>query len=255
MFSSKKLLTQARQPAYFRVGDMAAGIGTSEFFVRIDDRETINQARRILAGQEPPLNIGGTIVKSPACWNPGWGYHYDPVSVHLFEVAVEVCDAAYWYVEENLNDVGGAFLPGNDHCNWGSFLIEEVEGSCPFTSNQTHAYCCEIPDSHNAASNTRRVNVNFKSSFNVSELSDIYWARIEVDHGEGWTVLLELMNPDCTGIWGLTCSAEATLMPGNGYQRYRVRWLDQAKEPISPWSYTNPVMQFTSSLPTNNPSC
>ena len=265
MFSSKKLFMQSHQPAHFRVGDKATGIGTAAFFVRIEDQNTINQARRILAGQEPPLNVGGTIIKSPACWNPGWSYHYDPGSVYLFENAVEVCDAAYWYVEENLADVGGAFLPGNGHCNWGSFLIEEVDGSCSlrpglpepiFVPNPIEAYCCEVPDSYSSVSNTKRVKINFKSYLNFAEPpNDDYRARIDVDYGEGWVGFNDLMNPDCTGIWGATCSAEAPLLPGKGYQRYRVRWLDSGREPISPWSYTNPVMQFTQPLPTNNPVC
>lgn len=243
MFSSKKFLAQAKKPAYFRVGDKAAGIGTAAFFVRVEDQNAINQARRILEGQEPPLNVGGTIIKSPACWNPGWSYHYDPGSVHLFEVAVEVCDAAYWYVEENLADVGGAFLPGNDHCNWGSFLIEEVDGSCPHEAG-LDAHCCEVPDSYSAISNTRRVNVKFSGNGQG-------WANVEVDYGEGWVGFNTVEA--CPG----SCSVEAPLLPGKGYQRYRVRIQDDMLEPanFTPWSYTNPVMQFTQPLPTNNPVC
>ncbi len=243
MFSSKKLFMQAHQPAHFRIGDIATGIGTAAFFVRIDDQNTINRARRILAGQEPPLNVGGTIVKSAACWNPGWGYHYDPHSVYLFEVAVEVCDAAYWYVEENLADVGGAFLPGNDHCNWGSFLIEEVDGSCPHEAG-LDAYCCEVPDSYSPSSNTRRVNIKF---YGIGATEG--WANVEVDYGEGWVGF----NTVLAG----SGSVEAPLLPGVGYQKYRVRIQDDMLEPtnFTPWSYTNPVMQFIANIPTNNPVC
>jgi hypothetical protein len=261
MFSTKKLFFKSTAPAYFRVGDTA---GTSSFFVRIEDPQTIQQARNILAGLEPPMNVGGTIVKEPICWNRGnpltgteWSYHYDPSSVYLFEASMEVCDAAYWYVEDNLQDVGGEFLPGNRHCNWSSFLIEEVDGGCPFYPSPTHAYCCEIADSYDSMSNTRNVAVKFYSHFHFPQVTETYRVDIDVDYGDGkgWVGFNTLINPECTGIFGAVCSAEAPLLPGTGYQRYRVRWLDQGREPISPWSYTNPVMKFTSNLPTNNPIC
>lgn len=251
MFSTKKIFASSRKEdaaAHFRIGDMAGTQGSTDFFVRIEDPQTIRQARHILEGLEPPMNVGGTIVKETACWNPGWSYHYDPSSVYLFENAVEVCDAAYLYVEENLQDVGGAFLPGNNHCNWSSFLIEEVDESCPQDPG-LRAYCCEVADSYSSISNTRRVNVRIVSQ------TPAQWIYIEVDYGDGngWVGFNHINNQDCSSM----CSFEAPLFPGVGYQRYRVRFQDKSMDPTetTPWSYTNPVMEFNSNLPTNNPIC
>lgn len=48
---------------------------------------------------------------------------------------MEVCDAAVDYVEENLADVGGAFLPNSFWCPWGSRILRELtageDGSSP----------------------------------------------------------------------------------------------------------------------------
>jgi hypothetical protein len=46
--------------------------------------------------------------------------------VRFFEVAIEVCDATMPYVEDHLDEVGGAFLPGGYWCPWTSRLTREV---------------------------------------------------------------------------------------------------------------------------------
>ena len=49
-----------------------------------------------------------------------------PDSIEFFDVAAEVCDATMRYVEEHLDEVGGAFLSGNRWCPWGSKLTGEL---------------------------------------------------------------------------------------------------------------------------------
>ena len=70
------------------------------------------------------------IVKESSCWNPNYGYHYDPNTVQFFEFGMEVCDANFVYVQDNLDEAGGAFLPGLRHCPWESFIVDEVTVVC-----------------------------------------------------------------------------------------------------------------------------
>ncbi|WPB77176.1 hypothetical protein KYC5002_50385 [Archangium violaceum] len=44
----------------------------------------------------------------------------------FFDVAIEVCDADMGFVQEHLDEAGGAFLPGFLWCPWNSRLKREV---------------------------------------------------------------------------------------------------------------------------------
>ena len=126
MFSSTKFFGKSRGEAYFKVGD-----GQSpDFVLKLTDPEKVNQARRQVQGAEPSLHVTGIIVKETACWNPNYSYRYDPATVDFFELSMEVCDASFRYVQENLADAGGAFLPGLRFCPWSSYLIEEIFPEC-----------------------------------------------------------------------------------------------------------------------------
>ena len=80
-------------------------------------------------------NVGGTptgvVDGSDAGWpyNPNWGYHLAPESIQFFDAAIEVCDAHPYYVEEHLDEVCGAFLPGCVWCPFSSRVIAEVRTS------------------------------------------------------------------------------------------------------------------------------
>lgn len=125
MFSTKKFMTAGSQkPAYFRLGDN----WTSDFILRLDDPLKIQAARLEVAN--PARHVNGIIVKERACWNPNYGYHFDPDTVGLAELSPEVCDAAFWYVDEHLADAGGAFLPGLRFCPWACRFVEEVHPPC-----------------------------------------------------------------------------------------------------------------------------
>ncbi|MCI0389657.1 MAG: hypothetical protein MOB07_12970 [Acidobacteria bacterium] len=125
--------TASSEEAYF-VFDVQPRPET--FTVRITDPAKIKTARDILSGVEKNvIGIIGAIVKSPACYNPPWSFHLDPESMAFFGVAPEVCSSSIQIVENNLAEVGGAFLPGNRWCPWTSRLLREIpKPDCPITT-------------------------------------------------------------------------------------------------------------------------
>jgi hypothetical protein len=257
MFSSKKILfsnrptstvatttatpTTTAEPTtgLFRIGDSNG----ADFFVRVEDQEKANQFRRIINGTEPNLRVGGTIIKENVCWNPNWSYHYDPQSVYLFESSVEVCDASFQYVEDNLADAGGAFLPNNNHCPWASYLVEEVDSTCPI-ANESNPII--------GASNTRRININW---LNLN-LLDLMYIEVDYADGNGWLGYQHIPNSDSKSTYK---QAIGSLFPGTKYQRYRLRYQSGSNDPteFTNWSYTNILYQFKNGTtePTNNNIC
>ncbi|MEU7277393.1 calmodulin-binding protein [Streptomyces sp. NPDC045431] len=98
-----------------------------KFVFQLTDPTRIQEARDILSGKEKDkIHVMGRIIKRAAPYNPGWSFHLDPGTIHFFEVAIEVCDASVMYVEDHLDEAGGAFLPGLYWCPWGSRLLREV---------------------------------------------------------------------------------------------------------------------------------
>lgn len=97
------------------------------FIIKLTKPDQIKRARKILSGEETrAVHVMGTVVKSQAPYNKAWSYQLAPDSITFFENAIEVCDGAIHYVEEHLKEVGGAFLPKNVFCPWGSILKEEL---------------------------------------------------------------------------------------------------------------------------------
>ncbi|MGR8009401.1 BP74-related protein [Streptomyces hypolithicus] len=109
--------------AYFEFTDYSSDTA----ILKLDDPAKIQQARGILSGKETSrTHVLGKIKTDGAPYNPNWSFHFDPSTVSFFDVAIEVCDATLAYVEDHLDEVGGAFLPGHYCCPWGSKLIREV---------------------------------------------------------------------------------------------------------------------------------
>ncbi|MCK8503815.1 calmodulin [Myxococcus fulvus] len=99
-----------------------------EFIIELTDENTIAHARRILSGEEKNrVHVHGRIMKRPQPYNPRFSFHLDPSTIQFFEVAIEVCDANMTYVEDHLDEAGGAFLPGGHWCPWDSRLAREVK--------------------------------------------------------------------------------------------------------------------------------
>ncbi|MFC0037648.1 calmodulin-binding protein [Actinomadura rayongensis] len=114
---------RAEGVAYFEFTDHTRETGV----VELTDPGQIAHARALLAGETTDQpHLMGRIVKRSTPYNPRWSFHYDPATVRFFNVAIEVCDAPMPYVEDHLDEAGGAFLPGAFWCPWTSRLVKEV---------------------------------------------------------------------------------------------------------------------------------
>jgi hypothetical protein len=109
--------------AYFEFTDITRSTAVLE----LTDPAKIQHARDLVNGttSDKP-HVIGRIVKRPAAYNPRWSFHYNPDTIDFFDVAIEVCDATIPYVEDHLDEAGGAFLPGLVWCPWSSRLIREI---------------------------------------------------------------------------------------------------------------------------------
>jgi hypothetical protein len=101
---------------------------TRETFVfRLTDPDKIEHARRVISGEETEnIHVIGRIAKVSVDYNRQWSYHLKPDTVDFFGNAFEICDATIPYVEDHLDEAGGAFLPGLVWCPWTSKVIREV---------------------------------------------------------------------------------------------------------------------------------
>lgn len=116
--------------AYFTVKDGDNHLDNPFLVIKLTDPIKIQKARNQINGIEPKLHIIGNILKGKACYNPDYNFYYDSNTIDFFEMAMEVCDANFKYVEEHLDEIGGAFLPGNILCSWSSYLVSEILPLC-----------------------------------------------------------------------------------------------------------------------------
>ncbi|SEO56710.1 BP74-related protein [Actinacidiphila rubida] len=113
----------AESPAYFEMTD----ITHERFIVKLTKAADIEHAREIVSGETTDRpHLLARIVKRTAPYNPRWSYYANPDTTQFFDHATEVCDATIPYVEENLDEAGGAFLPGLVWCDWSSRLVREI---------------------------------------------------------------------------------------------------------------------------------
>ncbi|SDH71305.1 calmodulin-binding protein [Nonomuraea jiangxiensis] len=114
---------QAAAPVRFEFTDITG----ERFVVQLTDPASIQHARDLLSGVTTDRpHIIGRITPRPAPYNPRWSYHLNPDTIGFFNVAIEVCDATIPYVEDHLDEAGGAFLPGYHWCPWTSRLVREL---------------------------------------------------------------------------------------------------------------------------------
>ncbi|CAO5186172.1 BP74 N-terminal domain-containing protein [Frankia sp. AiPs1] len=113
----------AAGPAYFVITD----ITRQEFVIKLTQSDDIAHARNLLRGETHDRpHVLTRIVKRPAAYNPWWSFNNNPEVTDFFDQAIEVCDATIPYVEEHLDEAGGAFLPGGLWCDWTSRLVREI---------------------------------------------------------------------------------------------------------------------------------
>ena len=97
------------------------------FTIKLTDPAKIQKARDILSGKETnETHVFGKIIKRPADYNSKWSYQLDANTISFFSLAIEVCDSTTSYLEDHLDEAGGAFLPGAFWCPWSSKLVKEV---------------------------------------------------------------------------------------------------------------------------------
>ncbi|MGN5379107.1 calmodulin-binding protein [Streptomyces lasalocidi] len=102
-------------------------ITREEFVIELTDPAKIEHARELVNGETTDRpHVIGRILKRTAPYNPRWSYHYNPDTTDFFDVSIEVCDATIPYVEDHLDEAGGAFLPGLVFCPWTSRLVREI---------------------------------------------------------------------------------------------------------------------------------
>ncbi|MEZ0114445.1 hypothetical protein ABH920_008479 [Catenulispora sp. EB89] len=122
-YATSMARTKDNAAAYFVMTD----ITHAQFVVKLDEPADIEHARELLSGQTTDRpHIIGRIKHRTAPYNPRWSYHLTPETISFFDAAIEVCDATIPYVEEHLDEAGGAFLPGNVWCDWSSRLVREI---------------------------------------------------------------------------------------------------------------------------------
>ncbi|MGY5801316.1 BP74-related protein [Rhizobium sp. LEGMi12c] len=98
-----------------------------EFIFELTDENKIAHARRIISGEERnEVHVHGRILKKQASYNKKFNFYLDPQTINFFEMMIEVCDADMTYVEDHLDEAGGAFLPGSHWCPWNSKVSREV---------------------------------------------------------------------------------------------------------------------------------
>ncbi len=115
------------KPAYF---EFKGSNPVGRFVIKLTDQVKIQQARDLVhKNRRERLSVMGIIVKEQRDYNSDWSYHLAPESISFFRYAIEVCDANMQYVEDNLDAVGGSFLPGNRWCPWHSQLVREIKNN------------------------------------------------------------------------------------------------------------------------------
>ena len=77
------LAASGAEGAYFRIGFRPDDV---TFAIMLTDPVRIQEARDIINGvQVDKVRVMGTIIKTPAPYNPPWSYHLDPESIEFFE--------------------------------------------------------------------------------------------------------------------------------------------------------------------------
>jgi hypothetical protein len=117
-------------PAYF---EFRGEHETDRFVIKLVDPKKIEHARRIVRGEETRfIHVMGTIIVQRVAYNQRWRFHLKPDSIEFFENEhLERCDGAMGLIEQDLDRVGGSFLPKGFWCPWASILTREVEFTEP----------------------------------------------------------------------------------------------------------------------------
>jgi hypothetical protein len=89
---------------------------------KVSDPARIAEARALVGHSKIVM---GTVIKERVYYNRAWRYHIEPGSIGFPEGTPEVCQTIMSAVETDLEEVGGAFLPGSVMCP-GARILREV---------------------------------------------------------------------------------------------------------------------------------
>jgi hypothetical protein len=88
------------------------------FRVELTSPELIDNARKLLAGDEAPsIPVGKVVRGDPDGVNSPWGWHIDPSTVEFADVTTEVCDGLPSDVEKDI-------ITSPLYCPWSAKLID-----------------------------------------------------------------------------------------------------------------------------------
>jgi len=98
-------------------------VSGEEFVVRVEGAQQVAALEaRLESGVEGVLS--GELVAGDGGYNEPWSWHLEPTSVHVPDLAIEVCDGRPSMVEADLDywlETVGQFCP------WGARVVERVE--------------------------------------------------------------------------------------------------------------------------------
>jgi hypothetical protein len=87
-----------------------------QYRILLTEEADIENARRLLAGEEAPAIPNGLIVRGDPGVNVGYSWHIDPASVEFADMTMEICDGVPSFVEDGT-------LEGDRYCPWGAQVI------------------------------------------------------------------------------------------------------------------------------------
>jgi hypothetical protein len=88
-----------------------------EYRILLTDPQDIDNARRLLAGEEAPSIPNGVIVRGEPGVNVGYSWHIDPASVDFADMTMELCDGVPSFVEDGT-------LEGDRFCPWDARVVD-----------------------------------------------------------------------------------------------------------------------------------
>ena len=145
------------------------------FVIKLTDPQKIQQARDILATGARKI-VSGTIIKQPVYYNSPWSYHMDPKSIGFVDFAIELCDAAIRYLEDNRDTA----YP--DWCPWGSQLLREIPPPAkPGTANLKPTISMTFPYADNTYGNASPANITLEAN---ADDADGTITKVEFHSGE-----------------------------------------------------------------------
>ena len=68
--------------------------------------------------------VSGELVPGDGGFNAGWGWHWDPESVHVSDMAIELCDGRPSMVEA---DLGYWIDTVQQYCPWGAKVLTRTQ--------------------------------------------------------------------------------------------------------------------------------